>query len=382
MVPMRFAYFWLLLSHVHAENILRIIAKYDNDSGGASALWLRGSTLGLSWDKGVPMTQSNKGTFFVDLQIPKNFSDVDVMLEFKTLANEDSLWQLGGNSLATVEAGTATIFPWFEAQTGQYFVAARDVPCNFFHNKRDVVVYLPAPALENTHADARWETLVMHDGENVFNASTSFGGVSWQADVTIDVEVAEGNMRPIAIVAPYNTADRIAEYTPVPDPQYDGGQGDHYLDWITEELLPLLATKYKLATDRDNLGLLGSSLGGLISCYAGYTRRDYGRVGCMSSSFWWDNQYFNNTLLENTPPAAKDTHIYLDSGDQPAPDGDDELETIGVRDHLQRLGWTLGDNLFYHLQHGGEHNEVYWAKRFHLPMCDLYPRRSVTVSAN
>ncbi|RYE84066.1 MAG: hypothetical protein EOO65_02880, partial [Methanosarcinales archaeon] len=45
-------------------------------------------------------------------------------------------------------------------------------------------------------------------------------------------------------------------------------------------------------------GMLGSSLGGLLSCYAGWTRPDtYGFAGCMSSSFWWNNQDFNNTII-------------------------------------------------------------------------------------
>ncbi len=48
-------------------------------------------------------------------------------------------------------------------------VAFTAVPSAAFNNTRDVVVYLPAPYLENTHPDARWETLIMHDGQNVFN---------------------------------------------------------------------------------------------------------------------------------------------------------------------------------------------------------------------
>ena len=366
-----------LLPFAYSSNVLKITALYTNDNGGVRELTLRGSGLGLDWKRGIQMHESPKGTFTAEL----NFTAADEgnVLEFKTLAEKDTVWQLGGNSMAIIGEGTATVYPWFVQETGDYFVAEHDVPCKYFQNTRDVVVYLPAPALENTHPDAKWETLVMHDGQNVFNDSTSFGGISWRAGDTIDTGIGMGAMRPIAVVAPYNTADRMAEYTPVKDPQYDGGEGDHYLDFLTEDLLPLVAPKYRLATDRDNLGLLGSSLGGLISCYAGFTRDDYGRVGCMSSSFWWDNQYFNNTLLVNHDPPASDTVFYMDSGDQPAPDGDDELETIGVRDHMERLGWTLKENLFYELQKGGAHNEESWGSRFYLPMEELYPLRPVKV---
>lgn len=347
-----------------------------------TSLTIRGSGLGLDWQKGIPMKESPPGTFTAELDF--NGSDVGNVLEFKTLAEDDSVWQLGSNSLTIVGPGTATIYPWFYQPVGQFAVVERDVPCKYFDNTRDVVLYLPAPALENVHPGTRWETLVMHDGENVFNDSTSFGGRSWRASETIDALVGKGTMRPIAVVAPYNSASRIAEYTPVPDPEYGGGQGDHYLDWLTSTLLPLVAPRFQLSTDRDDLGLLGSSLGGLISCYAGWTRSGvYGRVGCMSSSFWWDSQYFNNTLLvDHAPPPAKDAPVfYLDSGDQPAPDGDDELETIGVRDHLVRLGWSLGETVFYELQHGGAHNEASWGERFYLPMQQLYPPRPTPVEA-
>ena len=41
-------------------------------------------------------------------------------------------------------------------------------------------------------------------------------------------------------------------------------------------------------------------LAGLITCYAVWTRPSvWGAFGaCMSSSFWWNNQDFNNTILE------------------------------------------------------------------------------------
>lgn len=49
--------------------------------------------------------------------------------------------------------------------------------------------------------------------------------------------------------------------------------------------------------------MLGSSLGGLISCYACWTRAaEYGRCACMSSSMWWANEWMNQ-LVATTPPA-------------------------------------------------------------------------------
>jgi hypothetical protein len=93
----------------------------------------------------------------------------------------------------------------------------------------------------------------------------------------------------VLIVGIYNTVDRTNEYTYSSDPTYGGGDGDIYLDFIQSKLLlfsspliyltlsvcsvlPYVNDHYRVELQQPNLGILGSSLGGLISCYAGWTR--------------------------------------------------------------------------------------------------------------
>jgi hypothetical protein len=57
----------------------------------------------------------------------------------------------------------------------------------------------------------------MHDGENLFNDSTSFGGRSWRAQWTVELLVNEGTIEEVVIVGVYNTMARMDEYTPVYD---------------------------------------------------------------------------------------------------------------------------------------------------------------------
>jgi len=103
--------------------------------------------------------------------------------------------------------------------------------------------------------------------------------------------IIEGKMDEVVIVGAYNTNGRNDEYTYSFDPSEGfGGKGDLYLDWIESTLIPLAKSNFRVEINRDTLGILGSSLGGLISCYAGWTRSTvYGKVGCMSSSFWWND---------------------------------------------------------------------------------------------
>ena len=68
------------------------------------------------------------------------------------------------------------------------------------------------------------------------------------------------------------------------------------------------------------------------------------------------------------------TKVYLDSGDQG--DGqDDKTETLTVKSHLEKIGYSSSGqnaNLFYYLDKGGQHNEYYWGKRFHIPLKNLF----------
>jgi predicted alpha/beta superfamily hydrolase len=81
-------------------------------------------------------------------------------------------------------------------------------------------------------------------------------------------------MEEVVVIGAYNTPDRMNEYTYSYDPEEKfGGKGDLYLDFIDQTLLPLMQKNLRITLDFGNrLGILGSSLGGLISCYAGWTR--------------------------------------------------------------------------------------------------------------
>lgn len=127
--------------------------------------------------------------------------------------------------------------------------------------------------------------------------------------------------------------------------------------WLTGRILP-----------NQRLAIGGSSLGGLISCYAAYTRPDvYDRAICMSSSFWWNNEDFLNSVLKN----KTDVRLYLDSGDA-GTSQDGKNQTVSVRTKLEKMGYQLNSTLFYYLDQGGQHSEYYWGRRFNIPLSYLY----------
>jgi len=151
-----------------------------------------------------------------------------------------------------------------------------------------------------------------------------------------------------------------------------GGDGNRYLDFIVDTVVPLIQSTYRVSdlSDPANLGVLGSSLGGLISCYAGWTRTNFGKAGCMSSSFWWHNEDFNNVILFEKE-VSSNLKVYLDSGNAGI-DNDDFNQTLRVRDHFEKIGFDINSTLFYYLDNGGQHNEYYWGRRFWVPMSYFY----------
>ncbi len=311
--------------------------------------------------------------------------------QFKVLIG-DQTWEVGANHNVEfsslwgsndTSAAMVQVFPWFGQQQGRYEVSQPALFSPQLQNFRSVVVYTPPSYDENPYK--RFDVLVMHDGQNLFNASTSSFGTAWQCQGTLDALMIQGDMREIVVVGVYNIgANRTYEYTYSVDPTvHDGGGGDAYLDFLESSVYPWVQAAYRVHPLVPGVGagasrwsMLGSSLGGLLSCYAGWTRPNvYARVGCMSSSFWWNSEDFNNTVLQHAPPVGPskpDVVFYLDSGNA-GPDNDDVVQTHTVFEHLKSDGYVLNSTLFYYTQQGGQHSEKYWGERFDIPMQDLFP---------
>jgi predicted alpha/beta superfamily hydrolase len=142
-------------------------------------------------------------------------------------------------------------------------------------NARDLLVYLP-PSYK--HTGKRYPTIYMHDGQNLFDEATSFAG-EWRVDETMDALEHEAIVVGIA-----NISDqRIHEYSPFRMGWMGGGKGDLYLQFILETVKPLIDADFPTLPDRAHTGIIGSSMGGLISLY-GYFRypQAFGFVGALS----------------------------------------------------------------------------------------------------
>merc|ERR1712137_289109 len=359
---------------------LQVNVHYDGKPAPQS-MYIRGDMLGLNWNSGAQMDQTSSSTWTITLSYSS--SDSSKVFSFKPLEG-DSSWSVGSNFMVQlpVVSSYVDIYPWFWSRQGEYEVIG-SLYSPQLNNTRDIIVYTPPSYNENTLKTIS-NVLIMHDGQNLFNDSTSFSG-AWDCQDTINQLVVQGDMDEVLIVGVYNTPDRIDEYTYIYDPCYTktilgdcvggGGKGDLYLDFLIETVMPFIIDYgYRIETGRENLGIMGSSLGGLISCYGAWTRGSvWSKAGCMSSSFWWDKDNFNLDILKNYPPPERET-FYVDSGNCcPEPFSDGNVQSKMVVNHMEELGFVMNETLFYYLDNGASHSEYYWGRRFHIPMEDLYP---------
>src|SRR5581483_5039078 len=131
--------------------------------------------------------------------------------------------------------------------------------------------------------------------------------------------------------------------------------GEKYLQMLITELKPKIDGMLRTIPDREHTTMIGSSLGGLISAYAGVEHGDvYGGVGVMSPSTWWDSDWIVGEVGNVTSkPATASIKVYVDSGDS-GTSNDDVTETATLAAKYRSVGYTDGSTLDYLVQAGGQ----------------------------
>lgn len=124
----------------------------------------------------------------------------------------------------------------------------------------------------------------MHDGQNVFETATSFSG-EWEVDESLNALHENGDYGCIVVAIDNGGAFRLDEYSPWINTQFGEGQGDDYMQFIINTLKPDIDNSYRTKPERDYTGIMGSSMGGLISMYGGMEYNSvFSKIGAFSPS--------------------------------------------------------------------------------------------------
>ncbi len=240
----------------------------------------------------------------------------------------------------------------------------------YLKQPRTIAIWLPPSYADSTD---RYPVLYLHDGQNLFDASTAAFGTEWNADETATDRIEQNRISPVILVGIWNTPDRIMEYTPTFDKSIGaGGSGDAYVHFLVEELKPFIDRSYRTRPDRKSTVIGGSSLGGLISLYAcEKSSSTFSGCAAISPTLGWDDEAFLKGV-EQSAEWVHSTRIWLDMGSKEGKSHETQTNSL-VRanrfaDILRGIGKVQGKvqgkDLHVLTIPDGQHNEAAWSKRF------------------
>lgn len=251
---------------------------------------------------------------------------------------------------------------------------------------RNVTVWLPPSYAKGRR---RYPVIYMHDGQNLFDPATSYGGTTWGV-----AETLVALHKDVIVVGIWNTKLRGREYFPqkvfdqlTPEQQANaetthGGKpvSDAYLKFIVTELKPYINKTYRTRTTAADTSIAGSSMGGLISLYAMAEYPDvFGQAACLS--IHWpmaDPRKADPIAITNAWTAYLKTskwhpgtnRLYWDHGtvnlDSFYAPYAERMDTI-----MPTLGWHRDQDFISRVFEGGDHNESAWRARLDVPFAFL-----------
>lgn len=230
---------------------------------------------------------------------------------------------------------------------------------------REVIVWLPTQYLQNPRK--KFPVLYMHDGQNLVDPNTAFLHSDWGMDESIESLAAADKITPPIIVGLYNTSDRLEEYA-------DTEKGRRYLKFIVEKVKPLIDSRYRTLKGKKSTGVMGSSMGGLISFLAAwYHPKVFGHAACLSPMFWGKKLVDVKAwqMVEASPKHKLTSRFYIDNGTVSL-----ERSLMPGCNHMVRVlrerGYQDDFNLAWFRDEGALHNEAAWANRVWRPLEFMY----------
>lgn len=238
--------------------------------------------------------------------------------------------------------------------------------------------------------DQRYPVLYMHDGHNLFDLKNSNFNKIWAADKAMLAAVQSGKVEPHIIIGIWAPGpDRYRQY--LPRSAYDAAPpavraqmdamangaavvSDRYLDWIAGPLKSWVDGAFRTRPGRDDTAIVGSSMGGLMSCYAFLERpRVFGQAGCVSSHW----PAVDPRVVAGEDSGVKQMWDAWVSARLGKPDGrrvwmDHGTATLDafyapyqqvVDARFAAAGWQKGRDFESRVSEGAEHEENAWAAR-------------------
>lgn len=224
-------------------------------------------------------------------------------------------------------------------------------------------IWVYTPPNYNSSSET-YPVVYMHDGQNLFMDETSGFG-EWKVDETLNALSDQVDLNVIVVGIDHGSKFRTSELSPYQYKYAENTEGKKYVDFIINTLKPKIDSIYRTKPERSNTAVLGSSLGGLISHYAGFEHPEiFGKIGAFSPSYWVSDSIYSKTNLV-------DSKIYILAGTE---EGYSLLsDAQKMKDTLQKQGFD-NKSLFYKEVEGGKHCEHFWSASLAEALCQLFDK--------
>lgn len=240
-----------------------------------------------------------------------------------------------------------------------------EVNISTLDRKRMVRVYLPKKYNENK--EKRYPVLYMHDGQNLYKDEDAGYGMSWgisdyldQSDleiIVVGIDCNEGYKR-LDEYSPWSSSEMRKIFAPELDGI--GGEGKKYIEYIVNELKPLIDVNYR--TNPDETSMAGSSMGGLISTYAACKYPNiFKRVASVSSAYWFTQEEIELLIKKSDLSAIE--KFYLDVGTNESSGTIDSQRYIESSESVYSLLKGKVKDIKFVIADGAVHNELAWRER-------------------
>ena len=246
-------------------------------------------------------------------------------------------------------------------------VVKRDFIYTPKQSNRPLQIYLP----DDYHMSSeRYPVMYFFDGHNLFFNEDATYGKSWGLKEFLDSWGKKLIL--VGIECGHDGQERLSEYLP-----YKAKAGSHFdqflpmgeatMDWIVQEIKPVIDRDYRTIPFRECTAIGGSSMGGLMALYAAvHYNTWFSKAACVSSAIGFCMRPLMADMRKNA--MSPDTRIYLSWGTREAwgckdPDREDRSsKTYGWNKKVADQAESAGATVKMHCQVGAGHCEADWEK--------------------
>lgn len=248
--------------------------------------------------------------------------------------------------------------------------------------KRTIRIWLPE-GYDGEDSEKKYSVLYMHDGQNLFDAKTSFLG-EWEVDESLTKLMNAGYESTIVVGIDNGELERFNELSPKWELSALGNEyisapaGDKYADFIVNTVKPYIDDHFNTKPQREYTGIGGSSMGGIMSLYMAMEYHDvfdYGIIFSPALHVYQDDtldKFFGKYDFASMQNLSK---LYLfagakTGGSQPGSPYDEACITKyvdGIKNNLTSRNYPNG-NIGTQINQNAYHIESDWAKNFPIAM--------------